>query len=74
MTKKKLRISEEQFENICFWFHKGCRWSEAAGSSELWNAINNLEDGKGGLNSYDAIMENALREGGIIIERKKARK
>ena len=70
MTKPTTKISEKQFEEICFWFHKGCRWSEVKGSSELWNAIRDLEEGEGELGSYDAIMESALKMAGIRVVRK----
>ena len=69
MTKPLIKITEDQFEIICFWVHKGCRWSEAPGSSELWIAIKNL-GGDSAPEEYGTLMKNALREAGIKVIKK----
>ena len=71
MTKPLIKIKEWQFDTICFWFHKGCRWSEAKGSGPLWRAIADFENEDGELGSYDKIMQFALREAGIKVIKNK---
>lgn len=59
-----MKITEEQLSEVCFWFHKWFRVADCKGDIEMWNAINNLEDGV-----YGQAMKDALKEIGIEVEK-----
>jgi len=68
MTKKLIKISENDLKVLCWAFHKATRTSDCTKNLDLWNAINALEG-----NNYALLMDNALLEIGIKVDYKKAK-
>jgi hypothetical protein len=58
----KLTITRDELSRLCWAFHKWFRVADVKGSSEMWEAIHNLDD-----KDYPLAMNDALGEIGIEV-------
>lgn len=61
----KAKINCEDVDEMCYMFHRLSRISDSTKNLDLWNAIDKLPD-----YSYYDLMEDALREIGIVVDDK----